>query len=181
MSGDKPQVTASRVAYETRWIRIREDRVLHADGREGLYSVVEQPDFVVVMALDATGNLCLVEQYRYAIARRSREFPRGAWLEGVHAPVDVARGELREETGIIAGQMRHVGRLALAGGQIRPHMDIFLATDLTQAAQALEAEEQGLTVHRHPVAEVQAMILSGAITDTSTVAAFGLARLRGWI
>ena len=35
------QALDSRVVYENRWIRVREDAVVRPDGGEGIYGVVE--------------------------------------------------------------------------------------------------------------------------------------------
>ena len=43
-----PYVTlSSRIAYENRWTRVREDRIRRPDGSDGLYGVVERSDFVL--------------------------------------------------------------------------------------------------------------------------------------
>ena len=41
MAGHEITTTSSRIAYENRWMRVREDRIAYADGTPGLYGVVE--------------------------------------------------------------------------------------------------------------------------------------------
>lgn len=101
-----------RVVYENRWMRVREDRVRRRDGSGGIYGIVEKPDFVVIVPVEEGGRLHLVQQYRYPVYARYWEFPQGSWEQTADAdPLDVARGELREETGLTADRMIHVGHL----------------------------------------------------------------------
>src|SRR3712207_9245684 len=73
--------TSSRIAYENRWMRVREDRIAYADGSPGLYGVVEKRDFVLVAAREGD-RVHLVEQYRYPIRQRQWEFPQGLMEQG---------------------------------------------------------------------------------------------------
>lgn len=88
---------SSRLVYANRWMKLREDRIRRQDGSEGIYGVVEKPDFVAIAALDADDGLYLVEQYRYPVGGRFWELPQGSWETDPQAdPEAVARGELRE-------------------------------------------------------------------------------------
>jgi len=171
-------VTSSRTVYENRWMRLREDRFVRADGSEGIYSVVDKSPATVVIPVDGD-DVVLVEQFRHPVGERFWELPQGAW-DGNEDPdgEDLARGELAEETGLRAGRMERLGRLFFAYGITGQPFDVWLATDLTQGEQALEPEEEGLRVGRFPLARVEEMIVDGTIADSATVAAFGLLRLR---
>ena len=169
----------SKTMYRNRWMHVREDAVRRADGSAGVFGVVEKADFAVIVAVH-DGALVMVEQYRYPIGQRSVEFPQGSWERGPD-PLALARAELREETGMLAATMRHAGRLHLAAGFCTQAYDIYLAADLTQGEAALEPEEQGLIARLVPLAQVEADLRAGVITDATTVAAFGLLRLKGLI
>src|SRR5438067_11721988 len=111
-----PRVTSSRVVYENRWMRLREDRLERADGSPGVYAVVEKSPAAVVVPVDGD-QVWLVEQYRHAVRRRCLEFPQGALEDGgAAAPEEVAQRELREETGLRAGSLDRLGRLYFAYG-----------------------------------------------------------------
>src|SRR5919206_4614083 len=95
----------SRIVYEDRWMRLRQDRIERPDGSLGTYAVVEKPDFALVIPAEA-GGFYLVQQYRYPVRGRYWEFPQGSWEDRPEAdPQDVARGELEEETGLRAGSL----------------------------------------------------------------------------
>jgi len=171
----------SRIVYENRWMRVREDAIERPDGSHGIYGLVEKPDFVTVAAVDRTrGLIHLVEQYRYPVAGRYWELPQGSWETRPDVPPEeVARAELSEETGIAAGKMTRVGELFLAYGYSSQRYHIFLAEELEQGVGALEAEEADLISRAFPLAEVDAMMANGTIRDATTVAALGLIRLKG--
>jgi ADP-ribose pyrophosphatase len=176
--GRELRVTESRIVYENRWMRLREDRTILPDGSPGLYAVVVKAPAAVIIPLDGD-HLWLVSQYRHPVGERFWELPQGAWDDRPDAPAqDIARGELIEETGLRAGSMERLGRLFFAYGISDQRFDVWLATDLTQGAQELEHTEQGLEVGRFAVAEVDAMMRDGRIGDSATVAALGLLRLR---
>ena len=172
------ETVGSTVIYQNRWLTLREDAIVRADGSRGLYSVVEKSDFAVIAAV-SDGELHLVEQYRYPVQGRYWELPQGSWEGESIDPLDLARAELREETGLTAASMQHVGRLYLAYGYSTQAYDVFLATDLSAGETALDAEEIGLISRPFKLEQVEAMILDGTIRDATTVAVLGLLRLKG--
>ena len=173
-----PRVVDTRTIYENRWMRLREDRLVRADGTEGIYSVVDKAPATAVLAIDGD-EAVLVEQYRHPAGARFWEIPQGAWDdEDAPDPEQLARGELAEETGLRAGSMERLGRLFFAYGITGQQFDVWLATDLTQGEQSLDPEEEGLRAGRFSLGRVEQMIVDGEIADSATVAAFGLLRLR---
>jgi len=48
MAADEPvdiENTGTRIVYENKWMRVREDTIRRRDGSSGIYSVVEKPHF----------------------------------------------------------------------------------------------------------------------------------------
>jgi len=177
-SAPELEQTGTRIVYENRWMRVREDRTLRSDGKEGIYGVVEKPDFCVIAAIDQ-GFVHLVEQFRYPVGARFWELPQGSW-EG-HPDLDpclLARAELKEETGLTARSMIHVAHLFLAYGFSTQGYNVYLASELEQGEPALDDDERGLVARAFAVSEVENMICDGRIQDATTVAVFGLLRLK---
>ena len=167
----------SREVYRNQWLTLREDQIAYADGSPGLYTVVEKRDFAVVMPFSGTG-FWLVEQYRYALGRRAWEFPQGGWPTGRGgSPEELAAAELREETGLRADRLVHLGRLDSAPGYATNGFDVFVATGLHEGDPRRETSESDM-VHAHvSTADLHRMIVAGEFTDSHSVAALSLLHL----
>jgi 8-oxo-dGTP pyrophosphatase MutT (NUDIX family) len=171
---DDVRQLGSREVYRSPWMSVREDDVVFAGGARGIYSVVDKPDFVVVLACENDG-FWLVQQYRYAVGSRQWEFPQGGWPPGHDgAAEDLAAAELREETGIRAGTLVHLGRLFAAYGYSSQAFDVYLATALA-AGQATPEETEADIIHEwRSDADVRTMIRSGELADAHSLAALQL-------
>jgi ADP-ribose pyrophosphatase len=178
----KPEIetTGSRLVYQNRWMTVREDTILRSTGSSGIYGVVDKPDFAVIAAI-AASQIYLVEQYRYPVKGRYWELPQGSWEKQSADPLALAVAELREETGLIAASMTHVGHLFQAYGYSSQGFDVYVATQLTQLESRLDPEEAGLVARPFEVSCVEAMMRAGEIKDATTMAAFGLLRLKGLV
>jgi 8-oxo-dGDP phosphatase len=179
-TGPVIEQTSTRVVYENRFMRLREDGIRRPDGSTGTYAYVERPDFALIIPAENDG-FHLVEQYRYPIRQRSWEFPQGTFpgLDPTDDPERLAREELRQETGLTASVLRPLGHLHPANGLISQGFDVFLATGLTPGPPELEVEEQDLRSQWFSRAEVEQMIRRGVLTDDSSLAAYTLFLLSG--
>jgi 8-oxo-dGTP pyrophosphatase MutT (NUDIX family) len=166
---------SSKTVYENAWMRVREEEIERADGSQGIYGVVEKPDFALIIPQDADGGFWLVEQYRYPVSSRYWEFPQGSWEHQADAdPAELARGELREETGLRAGTMEHLGHLFEAYGFSNQGFDVWLAADLEEAEASRHVEEQDMLARKISRVEWEAMRRDGTIKDAPSIAAYGL-------
>ena len=177
---------SSRIAYENRWMKVREDSIRRPNGHTGLYGVVDRGDFVVILPLgqmpDGQPTVTLVRQYRYPVAQTLWELPMGMWEDRPDAsPGDIAAGELREETGLRAASLVHAGILYQGAGYSTQKGHVYLATGLTQGERALEATEADMTCHTIPLSQMEDMIRENEITCMVSIAAFCLLKTKGLI
>jgi 8-oxo-dGTP pyrophosphatase MutT (NUDIX family) len=166
----------TREIYRNRWLRLREDKILRSNGKEGIYSVVDKDDCAVVLPIQ-DGKVWLVEQFRYTVQEQSIELPQGGWETEIEDPEELARGELKEETGLHAAQMVYLGFLWIAYGFCRQKQHVFLATGLTLKESDPDEEEHDIVIHTKPIEEFEQMMLDGRIRDVCTVGAWGLYRM----
>ncbi|MGA3134890.1 MAG: NUDIX hydrolase [Terracidiphilus sp.] len=164
---------SSREVYRNRWMRVREDEILRSNGERGIYGVVEKDDAAIILPIDR-GRVWLVEQFRYTIQERALELPQGGWEMEAENPEELARGELKEETGLEAASMIHLGTLWIAYGFTRQKQHVFLAAGLTHTQKEPDPEEHDLLIHSVPLEEFEEMMLTGVIRDGCTLAAWGL-------
>ena len=84
---------------QRRWLTVHEQHIdLPHGGEIEEFHLVETPDWVAVLALEAEGRVVLVDQYRHGAGRTSRELPAGV-IEPGESPEQAACRELLEETG----------------------------------------------------------------------------------
>jgi ADP-ribose pyrophosphatase len=167
---------SSREVYRNNWLRLREDEIERSNGARGIYGVIDKDDCAVILPIEGE-TIYLVEQYRYTIGKRAMELPQGGWETADIDPEELARGELREETGLVAEKMTSLGSLWIAYGFARQRQHVYLATGLTYGARDLDPEEDDLVVKTATVADFERMLLDGTIEDCCTLAAWGLYRV----
>jgi len=163
---------SSREIYSNRWMRLREDEILRSNGEKGIYGVVEKHDGAIILPIDGD-RIWLVEQFRYTIQERVLELPQGAWEREIDDPEELARGELKEETGLSAGQMVYLGITWIAYGFLRQRQHVFLATGLKMTESDPDPEEHDIAVRSLPITEFEQKMFDGTIRDGCTLAAWG--------
>ncbi|MCU1640181.1 MAG: hydrolase [Nocardia sp.] len=166
-------VLTSREIYSNQWITVREDIIRRPDGEQGLYAVVEKSDFAIIVPQDGD-RFHLVEQFRHPLRQRFWEFPGGSVADRTLDPIEVARQELREETGLRAEQLTYLGRVAPAPATSTQYGSIYLATVLTEGPHEREPSEQDMRAAWFSRAELEALITEGVMVDAQSVAAYGL-------
>lgn len=162
---DNPWHTLSTHAiYENPWISVREDQVTRPDGAPGIYGVVSMRNTAIgVLPVHADGSITLVGQFRYTLGEYSWEIPEGGCPHG-EEPLEAARRELREETGLAASTWESLGRVHLSNSVCDEAGFLFLATDLEQFAPEPEGTED-LQIRRVSWPEALRMARAGEITD----------------
>ncbi|MGE0128219.1 MAG: NUDIX domain-containing protein [Blastocatellales bacterium] len=161
---------ASRLVYDNPWIRVREDDVIRPDGEPGIYGVVHYKNRAIgVLPIDDEGYTWLVGQYRYTLDSYSWEIPEGGGAQD-EDPLEAAKRELREETGLEARVWRTLATAHLSNSVSDEAAIIFLATDLIQGEAEPEGTEK-LELMRVKFDEALRMALDGEITDSMSVIA----------
>ncbi|WP_199454084.1 NUDIX domain-containing protein [Vibrio owensii] len=171
----------SKVVYQNKWMTVREDKIQRPSGAEGIYGVVDKPDCAAILAID-NDVIHLVQQFRYTVGLRCWEIPQGAWESNPDADhLELAKGELREETGMQANKMEYVGAQFIAYGFLNQTCHVYFASELAEVGNQLDSEEEDLITRSFPVEAFEQMMIDGEIKDCVTIAAYGLAKLKGLV
>jgi ADP-ribose pyrophosphatase len=158
------------------WVKV--DRLtLEDDGvPPSEWEVVVSADSVAVLAQLESGEFVLFRQYRVGPDRVLDELPGGG-LEPGEDPVDGARRELREETGVVGGTARHLGSEWSAANETR-RKHLVLITGATATGEVSWDEHERGTIVRVSEAELRDLVLSGELTDAGLAARGVLALMR---
>lgn len=161
---------ASEQVYQGKLLDVRRDQVRLPDGSEGWREYIVHPGAVVMIPVLSDGRLLFERQHRYPVRQDMIELPAGK-IDPDEPAAETAKRELREETGYVAGQWRQLGVLHTCVGYSNERIEVFLATDLTQAgAQQLDHGEFLELVPLSLDAALE-MVRGGQVTDGKTVSA----------
>jgi ADP-ribose pyrophosphatase len=136
--------------------------------------IVEHPGAVAIVAVDREDVVTLVRQLRAPARRKLLELPAGT-LEPGESPLETARRELAEETGLRGGRWRELASFWTTPGFCRERMTLFVAEGVEAGAASAEADEE-IELVRWPVAAVGERL--GEIEDAKTLVGL-LLYLRG--
>lgn len=160
---------SSEKIYDSPWIGLTKHDVLNPSGNPGTYSVVHFKNLAIgILPLDKDYNTWIVGQYRYPINQYSWEIPEGGGKRDV-APLDSAKRELLEETGITATKWTKIQEMYLSNSASDEFCILYIAQDLSFGEAEPEDDEQ-LEVRKLHFDELYKMVESGEITDSLTVA-----------
>lgn len=164
------RILTEKNIYDNYWINLTEYDVINPSGGKGIYGKVHFKHLAIgVLPLDNELNTCLVGQYRFTLDAYSWEIPEGGGLIGVD-PLESAKRELKEETGLTANYWEKILTLHLSNSCSDEISYVYLARELTQG-QSMPDETEKLRVKKIPFENAYKMALSGEITDAISVAA----------
>ena len=164
------KITSEKIIYNNPWINLTEYQVINPSGNPGIYGKVHYKNIAIgVFPLDDEMNTYLVGQFRFALGQYSWEMPEGGGALDTD-PLDSAKRELLEETGLKAESWTEIQRMHLSNSVSDELSIIYLARNLQQFEAEPEDTEQ-LIIQKLPFERVYQMVCNGEITDAMTVAA----------
>ena len=170
------KILGQKEIYDNKWINLTEYDVINPSGGKGIYGKVHFKNLAIgIVAIDKNWNIYLVRQYRFTLNEYSWEIPEGGG-DPSHTPLEAARRELKEETGLIAHEWTALGRCHLSNSVSDEEGFLFLARNLEQQEAELE-ETEDILVQKLPFAEALNMIERGEITDSLSIIALQKIRL----
>ena len=167
-----PEVISSEQIYSGKIFEVSLDRIREGE-IEYEREIVSHDGSAVIVPVFADQTVALVKQYRHAAEKYLWEIPAGS-LEKGENPEEGARRELEEEVGATAGKLELLTEFYVSPGFLSEKMFVFLATDLTETAQNLEADEL-IELERFTFDQAFEMIRAKEIQDAKTIVGLILA------
>ncbi len=162
----QPKVISSKKVYNGRVFDVVLDKIREGDV-EYERDVVTHNGSAVIVAVFADETIALVKQYRHSAQKYLYEICAGS-LNKDENPEAGARRELEEEIGVTAGKLELLSEFYVSPGFLSEKMFVFLATDLTETAQNLEADEI-LEIEKFKFEQAFEMIRKNEIEDAKTI------------
>jgi ADP-ribose pyrophosphatase len=164
------KINSEREVYDNPWINLTEYQVINPSGNPGIYGKIHYKNRAIgVLPLDDDMNTYLVGQYRFVLNQYSWEMPEGGGPLGTE-PLESAKRELLEETGLKASNWTELQRIHLSNSVGNEFGYLYLARGLEQFEAEPEETEQ-LVVRKIPFNQVYEMVCNNQITDSMTIAA----------
>jgi ADP-ribose pyrophosphatase len=162
-----------RPIHRGRIVDLGIDTVRFPDGSTGELEMIRHSGASAVLPVlsDPGGDdpiLLLVRQYRYASGGWLYEVPAGRPQEPGEPWDQVARRELLEEAGVIAGELRHLTTIWTTPGFTDERIHLYLATNLSEGQTSYDPDEFMEPV-RVTLSEALRMVRDGEISDGKTV------------
>lgn len=157
----------SQLIFSGKLIKVRLDTVELPNGNEATREWVEHPGAVAVVAIDEEERIFLVRQYRYPVKGHLLEIPAGK-LGPNEDPLDCAKRELWEETGISAQTWKLMHRYYTTPGFSDEVMYLYLAQDLSRGDSQPD-DDEFVEVVPMPLKEAYSRLQKGEFQDSKTI------------
>ena len=153
--------------YDGKIIRVEKWRVSLPDGREAAREVVIHKGAAAIVPVDAQGMVTLVRQHRVALDTFTWEIPAGKLDSVSEDPLDCAKREMEEETGLRAANWRRLSHVITTPGFCTEQISIYLATELSQH-EAHADQDEFLRLQKMPLDEAVNRVMAGEFRDAKT-------------
>jgi ADP-ribose pyrophosphatase len=163
-------VSSNLVLDRSPWIRVWDEHVVLPNGAEiEGYIRTESRSFSMCFALTTDGLVPVTRQYKHGVGKKFYELPAG-YLEEGESPLECAKRELLEETGLGKGRWEHLASLVLNSNRGNAMAHMFIAIGVERVSEPCLDETEVLEVEYFTPQELQRMIWDGRLESMATVA-----------
>jgi len=169
MQLEEKQIDSSKV-FDGRLLQVYLDHVQLPKGTTTTREYIKHVGAVAVVAIDDKNRIVMENQFRYPFGKEILEIPAGKLDGPDEDPLEAAKRELLEETGITASEYRYIGPLYPTVAYSTEVIHLYWAKGLSFGKRHLDTDES-INVRFMDFEEVVQMVLDGRIEDSKTQAA----------
>ncbi len=155
--------------YRSKVLDIVVEDLILPNGQQTEIVMVRHPGSTAIIPMDEEGNVVMIRQYRPVVDRYLLEIPAGTMDPG-EDPLDCARRELEEETGLQARELSELMAVDILPSYSDEKIYIFLARGLTHTQTQMDPDEI-ITTETHSPETLLEMIHTGRLTDALSILA----------
>ena len=155
---DGPRFNVIRKTYE------------REDGKQFLRDIVNPGEAAVILPITDKNEVVFETQVRESVGKVCLELPAGMVDKG-EEPIDTAKRELEEETGLIANYIEHLITIYPSTGYTSERVHIFLARDFENGHTHFDSTEEILDIVKIPIEECIEKAKNGELENASQVIA----------
>ena len=141
---------------------------LREDGKRIIRDIVEPGEAAVILPITDNNEVVFITQYRESVNKVSLELPAGM-VDSGEEPIETAKRELEEETGLIANNIEPLISLYPSTGYTSEKVHIFVAKDFQNGKQRLDSTEEILSVKKIKIEECVDKIKKGELENASQI------------
>ncbi|MCX5058147.1 MULTISPECIES: NUDIX domain-containing protein [unclassified Streptomyces] len=171
-SPEEWEIRATETPFVGNKTSVRTDDVVMPDGHVARRDYQVHPGSVAVLALDGTGRVLVIRQYRHPVRHKLWEIPAGLLDVPGENPLHAAQRELYEEAHVKAEDWRVLTDVYTTPGGCDEAVRIFLARDLSEAEGErfeVEHEEADMELARVPLDVLVRGVLAGELHNNCLV------------
>lgn len=163
------QIDSTNV-YDGRLLHVFKDNIELPNGHRSTREYIKHLGAVAVVALTEDGKVAMERQFRYPFGTVLMEIPAGKLDFVGEDPLEAAKRELREETGIVASTYEYLGPFYPTVAYSTEVIHLYLATGLSFGERELDTDES-INIEMIDLEELVNMVLEGKIPDAKTQSA----------
>ena len=169
MNGEKliERKISSKEMYNGVLLHVFSDTVRLPDGSEATREYIRHLGAVCIVPVTDDGKIVMERQYRYPVGRVVLEIPAGKLDSAQEDPLEAAKRELREETGITADEWIEMGHYMPAPAYANEFITVFMAKKLHYGERHLD-DEEFIEVMEMPLDDLVEDVMNDRISDGKT-------------
>ena len=148
-------------------LNVKRDQVRLPNGHQSVREVIRHVGAVCVVPVTEDGRVVVERQYRYPIDQVITEIPAGKLDSAQEDPLDCAKRELSEETGLSAAHWQKLTCMETTPGFCNERIHLYLATGLQQGATHPD-EDEFVATSRLPLRDAVQCVMDGTFRDGKT-------------